>query len=105
RKITTFTKGLNIPIGLLPLEKDRAVVYSIPSVWTVTPTGKTELLTGYGHRDTHGMTSAFTPGFDGWVYACHGFANDSHIKGKAGKGIKLNSGNTYRFRPDGGAVE
>ena len=27
------------------------------------------------------MTNAFTWGFDGWVYACHGFSNDSTVKG------------------------
>ena len=27
----------------------------------------------YGNRDTHGMTNAFSWGFDGWIYACHGY--------------------------------
>ncbi len=27
------------------------------------------------------MTGNFTWGFDGWVYACHGYANDSTVKG------------------------
>jgi putative heme-binding domain-containing protein len=105
RKITTFAKGLNIPIGLLPVEKEKALVYSIPNIWTVTPTGRKELYTGYGHADTHGMTSAFTVGFDGWVYACHGYANDSTIKGKTDRSIKLNSGNVYRFKADGSDIE
>ena len=36
----------------------------------------------FGHRDTHGMTNAFTWGFDGWVYACHGYSNDSTVQGQ-----------------------
>ena len=48
---------------------------------------------------------AFTPGFDGWVYACHGYANRSTIKGKAGRALTMQSGNTYRLRADGGALE
>jgi putative heme-binding domain-containing protein len=110
RKITTFAGGLNIPIGVLPV-KDGALVYSIPNVWRLTDTkgdGKAHkrqvLLSGYGHRDTHGMTGEFTVGFDGWVYACHGYLNDSTVKGTDGSQITMNSGNTYRFREDGSHV-
>ena len=59
----------------------------------------------FGHRDTHGMTNAFTWGFDGWVYACHGYANDSTVEGKDKRPIEMNSGNTYRMRPDGSHAE
>ena len=51
------------------------------------------------------MTSAFTPGFDGWVYACHGFSNTSTLKGKAGQPLTMQSGNTYRFATDGSRLE
>ena len=56
-------------------------------------------------KDTHGMTSSFRRGYDGWIYADHGFNNDSTITASDGSSIKLNSGNTYRFRPDGSRVE
>jgi putative heme-binding domain-containing protein len=108
RKITTFADGLNIPIGVLPLDRRTVLVYSIPSVWRLTDTdgdGKAdqreELLTGFGHEDTHGMTGEFQMGFDGWVYACHGFRNKSVVKGRDGSTITMESGNTYRFKPDG----
>jgi putative heme-binding domain-containing protein len=111
RKITTFADGLNIPIGVLPL-KDSALVYSIPNIYQLTDTkgsgraDRREVFIGsIGVRDTHGMTSAFTWGFDGWIYACHGYANDSTLKGKDGQSITMNSGNTYRMRPDGSHVE
>lgn len=111
RKITTFADGLNIPIGILPV-KDGAIVYSIPNIWKLTDTDgdgkcdKREVLFGpFGTRDTHGMTNSFTMGFDGWIYACHGYLNDTEIKGKDGHVVKMNSGNTFRFKPDGSRVE
>jgi putative heme-binding domain-containing protein len=106
RKITTFADGLNIPIGVLPVGKDAALVYSIPSVYRVNPAGRQVVLTGYGFRDTHGMTGEFVRGFDGWVYACHGFSNTSTVKNVEGKPtITMSSGNTYRFYPSGERVE
>jgi putative heme-binding domain-containing protein len=114
-KITTFADGLNIPIGVLPLPftgQQEALVHSIPNIWKVSDTtGRAKadqravFLGPYQFRDTHGMTSAFTLGFDGWVYACHGYANTSTIKARAGPAVTMNSGNTYRFRPDGGRLE
>jgi putative heme-binding domain-containing protein len=115
RKITTWADGLNIPIGLLPLSApspQEALVYSIPNIYRLRDTtGKgladhKELLYGtYGFRDTHGMTSAFTWGFDGWVYACHGYSNTSTVKGADGRAVTMQSGNTYRLRPDGSRLE
>ena len=112
RKITTFADNLNIPIGILPRGDTGAIVYSIPAVWTLTDTQnagladkRTVLLSGYTHDDTHGMTGSFTEGFDGWIYAVHGFRNTSTIKGADGSTITMNSGNTYRFKPDGSRVE
>jgi putative heme-binding domain-containing protein len=110
-RVTTFAGGLNIPIGVLPIANG-AIVYSIPNIWGLHDThgtgqaDKREILySSYGHRDTHGMTGSFTWGFDGWVYACHGFSNTSVVKAKDGSTIEMNSGNTYRFRADGSHVE
>jgi putative heme-binding domain-containing protein len=111
RKITTFADGLNIPIGVLPMDHG-AVVHSIPNIWRLTDTNgkghadKREVFVGpFGTSDTHGMTNSFTQGFDGWIYATHGFANDTTIQGRDGQAIHMNSGNTYRMRPDGSHVE
>jgi putative heme-binding domain-containing protein len=110
-EITTFTSGLNIPIGVLPV-KSGAIIYSIPDIYRFfDPNGDDravgrEILYGtYGHKDTHGMTGEFTWGFDGWIYACHGFSNTSHVKGADGSTIDMHSGSTYRFKPDGSHVE
>jgi glucose/arabinose dehydrogenase len=51
------------------------------------------------------MNSSFRRGFDGWLYATHGFNNNSTVRGKDGSEIKMNSGNTYRVRLDGSRVE
>lgn len=111
RKITTFAENLNIPIGVRPLDRG-AIIYSIPNIWYMLDTdgdGKADkkepLLQTYGHNDTHGMTGEFMWGFDGWIYACHGYSNTSTVKGRDGSAITMHSGNTYRFKPDGTRVE
>ena len=111
RKVETFAEGLNIPLGVLPIENG-ALVFAINHVRRMLDTdgdGKAdkseELLGTYGFRDTHGMTNHFTVGFDGWVYANHGFNNESDIKASDGSSLKLVSGNNYRFKLDGSRVE
>ncbi len=112
RKVTQFAEDLNIPIGVLPLSCNEALVYSIPSIDRLTDTdgdGKADkrepLYSTFGFVDTHGMASAFSWGFDGWIYACHGFSNSSAVRGADGEEVAMQSGNTYRFRPDGSHVE
>jgi putative heme-binding domain-containing protein len=51
------------------------------------------------------MNNAFRRGFDGWVYVCHGFNNETTVAGTDGHTIKMQSGNTYRMRLDGSRVE
>jgi putative heme-binding domain-containing protein len=111
RKATRFAEGLNIPIGVLPL-REGALVHSIPEIrYMVDDDGdgaadrREVWYSSIGFRDTHGMANAFTWGFDGWIYACHGFANDSTLKGRDGKAVAMNSGNTFRMRADGSHVE
>ena len=112
KKITSFAEGLNIPIGVYPY-KNGAIAYSIPYIyWFADTTGdghadKKELFLGrFGfEKDTHGMTSSFRRGFDGWLYANHGYNNDSVITSKDGSSIRMNSGNTYRVKIDGSHVE
>ncbi len=114
-KITKFADRLNIPIGVLPMPNGReAIVWSIPNIWKLTDTDgdgtadKREVLYGpFDFVDTHGDQNAFRLGLDGWVYACHGFRNASKIrlKGEGPVVLEMQSGNTYRFRPDGSAIE
>ena len=110
-EVTTFTSGLNIPIGLLPVSGG-AIIYSIPTIDRFYDRDgddrakvRKRLYGTFGFEDTHGMTGSFTRGFDGWIYACHGFANSSEVHGADGSIVRMQSGNTYRFREDGSRVE
>lgn len=111
-KITTFADGLNIPIGLYPYQ-DGVVCFSIPNILFLRDTdgdGKAdrrEVLYGPMDttRDTHGMCNGFTRGFDGWLYSCHGFNNQTTVAGRDGNQVTMHSGNTFRMRLDGSRIE
>lgn len=113
KKVQVFDDKLNIPIGVLPLPDCKSVIVSeCGKILKLTDTDgdlkadKREVLfEGFGFKDTHGMTNSFTLLPDGWVYACHGFANDSKVKGKDGHEVVMNSGHTFRFKPDGSRIE
>ncbi|WP_185731264.1 PVC-type heme-binding CxxCH protein [Larkinella rosea] len=110
-RFTPFNNKLNIPIGILPVT-DGAIAFSIPNLTHFKDTNgddksdqQTKILGEFGHKDTHGMVNNLTRGFDGWVYACHGFTNTSSIAGTDGDSITMVSGNTFRFKTDGSRVE
>jgi len=111
-KVITFADGLNIPIGVYPY-RHGAIVFSIPHIWYLEDTNgddvadrRVKLYGPMGYeRDTHGMNNAFRRGFDGWLYACHGFSNETRVAGSDGHQIYMHSGNTYRMRLDGSRVE
>ena len=121
RKATRFADGLNIPIGVLPMpcadpagRGQEVIVWSIPHIWKLTDgdgdgrSDRREVLYGpFGVDDTHGNQNAFRLAADGWVYANHGFRNHSRVKlrGEGPDVLELKSGNGYRFRPDGTAIE
>ena len=110
-KVTTFAGGLNIPIGVTPVDGG-VLGYSIPSIRRFPDAdgdGRADrqevAYAEFGFQDTHGMASSFTWWVDGWVYACHGFANTSTVSGEDGEAVTMQSGNTYRLRPDGSRIE
>ncbi|RZM29235.1 MAG: c-type cytochrome [Pedobacter sp.] len=110
-KFTPFASDLNIPIGIIPVRKG-AIAFSIPNVYRFTDANddgiadeKKVLFGEFGHQDTHGMVNNFARGFDGWIYACHGFTNTSTIAGTDGDSLTMVSGNTFRFKEDGRRVE
>ena len=111
-KVSKFATGLNIPIGVLPLVNSEVLAYSIPRIERFSDTTgagaadrREPLFGAFGFDDTHGMASSFNWWLDGWVYACHGFRNTSAVAGSDEEVMNLNSGNTYRFRPDGSRIE
>lgn len=107
-----FADGLNIPIGLLPYGEG-VLCFSIPNILYLRDTDqdgvcdKREVVLGPfdTSRDTHGMVNSLRMGEDNWVYACHGFNNQSTIQGKDGHAVSMTSGNVFRFRTDGSRVE
>ncbi|MEO6003177.1 MAG: hypothetical protein ABIZ04_07545, partial [Opitutus sp.] len=118
RHSTVFADGLNIPVGIMPLPRasgskgDSVISYSIPTIWRLTDTDgdgvadhREPLYTGFGFKDTHGMSSNYNYWVDGWIYGTHGFANHSEVRDRAGNLTVLDSGNTYRFKPDGSSFE
>ena len=123
RKVTTFATNLNIPIGIYPFQSAasddakkltwKCIAWSIPNIWLFEDKDgdgvadkKEKLLGPFDFtRDTHGNQASFRRGFDGWIYATHGFNNRSKVAGKDGHEITMSSGNTYRFRMDGSRIE
>ncbi len=111
-KVTTFAEGLNIPMGLLPMH-DGVIAFNIPNIIYFRDTNgddradQQEILLGPFDttRDTHGMINAMRIGGDGWIYACHGFNNQSEVTDRSGHTIQMHSGNTFRFTPDGQHAE
>jgi putative heme-binding domain-containing protein len=127
RKVTTFATNLNIPIGIYPFRSPakseignrksemtwKCLAWSIPNIWLFEDTDgdgvadRQEKLYGpFDYtRDTHGNQASFRRGLDGWIYATHGFNNQSRVAGTDGHEIFLPSGNVYRFRLDGSRLE
>lgn len=111
-KVTTFADACNIPAGVYPY-KNGCIAFSIPNIYFFQDTDgdgvadKRDVL--YGpfdtSRDTHGMTNSFMRGFDGFLYATHGFNNRSTIAAKDGSKIEMTSGNVYRMALDGSHVD
>lgn len=106
-----FIDTLNIPIGVLPTDQG-ALAFSIPNIYAMHDSDGDDkadevvpLIGRFGYIDTHGMVSNFIRGFDGWIYACHGFTNHSTFAGTNGDSVTLVSGNTFRFSKDGSVVE
>ena len=111
-RATTFAEELNIPMGVLPTT-DGAIAFSIPNLIFFRDTDhdghceqRQTLLGPFDTTlDTHGMINALRLGIDGWVYACHGFNNQSKVKATDGSEVTMSSGNTFRFRIDGSHIE
>ncbi|MCA9195312.1 MAG: c-type cytochrome [Planctomycetales bacterium] len=111
-KITTFAERLNIPIGILPVA-DGVVCFSIPYIWYLRDLDgddrvdeRIPLLGPFDTtRDTHGMINSLRLGDDGWIYACHGYNNQSRVTARDGSSVFLTSGNIFRFKLDGSSIQ
>jgi len=65
-----------------------------------------KLYTGLGIRDTHAVINNPRMGWDGWVYATHGYSGSQHVlSGDGQRDFGVIGSGVVRFRPDGSAFE
>ncbi|MES2738167.1 MAG: PVC-type heme-binding CxxCH protein [Verrucomicrobiota bacterium] len=107
-KFTVFADKLNIPTALV-FANGGVIVSQPPRFMFLKDTDgddkadiRQDIITGYGIRDTHAQASNLHYGLDNWIYGCVGY---SGFEGQVGgKDLKFTMG-TYRFKPDGSALE
>jgi putative membrane-bound dehydrogenase-like protein len=107
-KFTTFAEGLNIPTGLV-FARGGLIVSQPPRFLFLKDTDgddradeRKEILTGWGIGDTHAQASNLHYGLDNWLYGAVGYSGfDGEV---GGRHQKFQMG-TYRFRPDGSALD
>ncbi|MDB6031471.1 MAG: hypothetical protein JWM16_1809 [Verrucomicrobiales bacterium] len=106
-----FYEGLELVTGFV-FYKDGVIVSQAPDILFLRDTngdGKADkvekLYTGLGIQDTHAVINNLRLGFDGWVYATHGYSSGNVTSGDRSKQFgKIGSG-VVRFKPDGTAFE
>jgi putative membrane-bound dehydrogenase-like protein len=107
-KFTVFADHLNIPTSFT--FANGGIIVAQPPRFLFLKSSKgddhadirQEILTGWGIGDTHGQAGNLHYGYDNWLYGSVGYDGFDGIVG--GKKTKFTQG-TYRFRPDGSALE
>lgn len=107
-KFTVFADHLNIPTSFT--FANGGIIVAQPPRFLFLKSSKgddhadirEEILTGWGIGDTHGQAGNLHYGYDNWLYGSVGYDGFDGIVG--GKKTKFTQG-TYRFRPDGSALE
>ena len=107
-KFTVFADKLNLPTGIV-FARGGVIVAQPPKLLFLKDTNGDDkadvrevLIDGWGIRDTHAQASNLHLGYDNWLYGCVGY---SGFKGTVGgKPFEFAMG-TYRFKPDGSALE
>ncbi len=110
-KKEVFYEGLDLVTGLV-FHKDGVIVTQAPDILWLRDTngdGKADkvekLFTGLGTSDTHAVINNPRWGWDGWIYATHGYSSsDKVLNAKGEKQGNIGSG-VVRFRPDGSVME
>jgi putative membrane-bound dehydrogenase-like protein len=111
-KKQVFYEGLELVTGFV-FHEDGVIVCQAPEVlWLrdVDGDGKAEkvekLYTGLGTYDTHAVINNLRRGFDGWIYATHGYSASDHVRnGDGSKDFGRIVSGVVRFKPDGSAFE
>lgn len=110
-KKVIFHEGLELVTSMV-FHQDGVIVSQAPDILFLRDTdgdGKADkvekLYTGLGNGDTHAVINNLRWGFDGWIYAAHGYSGGS-VKSPDGSKVfgTIGSG-VARFKPDGSAFE
>ncbi len=107
-----FHEGLDLVTGLV-FHKDGVIVTQAPDVlWLrdLDGDGKADtvekLYTGLGKGDTHAVINNPRMGWDGWIYATHGYSSSQNVtNGDGSKSFGVIGSGVVRFKPDGTAFE
>lgn len=107
-KFTVFADHLNIPTSFT--FANGGIIVAQPPRFLFLKSSKgddhadirEEILTGWGIGDTHGQAGNLHYGYDNWLYGSVGYDGFEGVV--RGKKTKFTMG-TYRFRPDGSALE
>ncbi len=107
-KFTVFADKLNLPTGIVFARKGIIVAAPPKFIYLEDTNGddkadvRETVIDCWGIRDTHAQASNLHYGFDNWLYGCVGY---SGIEGYVGGKKHQFAMGTYRFKPDGSAIE
>jgi putative membrane-bound dehydrogenase-like protein len=107
-KFTVFADKLNLPTGIVFARKGIIVAAPPKFIYLEDTDGddkadkRETIIDCWGIRDTHAQASNLHYGFDNWIYGCVGY---SGIEGYVGGKKHQFAMGTYRFKPDGSAIE
>jgi putative membrane-bound dehydrogenase-like protein len=107
----SFYDGLELVTSFV-FYRDGVIVSMAPDVLWIRDTdgdGKGEtvqtLYTGLGIGDRHAVINNLRWGFDGWIYATHGYSAGTVTSPDGGKNFGRIGSGVVRFKPDGSAFE
>lgn len=110
-KKQVFFEGLDLVTGFV-FHQDGVIVTQAPEILFIRDTdgdGKADkvekLYTGLGLRDTHAVINNPRWGWDGWIYATHGYSASSEVKNAKGETQGTIGSGVVRLRPDGSKIE
>ena len=111
-KKDVFYEGLDLVTGFV-FHKDGVIVTQAPDVLFLCDTngdGKADkvekLYSGLGTGDTHAVINNPRWGWDGWIYATHGYSGSGDVtNGDGSKHFGRIGSGVVRFKPDGSAFE
>jgi len=110
-KKDVFYEGLDLVTGFV-FHKDGVIVTQAPEILFIRDTdgdGKADkvetLYSNLGKGDTHAVINNPRWGWDGWIYATHGYSASSDVKNAKGETQGTIGSGVVRFRPDGSKIE